>query len=294
MKKGWICVLACFLLFAGLDLHAQDLEDDVSNYLSKNGQLYLQPLADIFCANLNSGLFHTARIPKFGLHLYIGLEGMMAPVSDDQKTFTTVSEEGSDLPGGVETATVFGSEEGAVVEIEGEPVQLPGGWDTKWVPFAVPHLTVGSLMGTEATIRWFEMEVGEDIGRVKLFGWGLRHSLSQYIPLIPVDIALGYYRQSFDVGDLVEARTTYLGLQASYQVGVLCLYGGVGLESSSLDIHYTYEEDEEETEVSFELEGANRGRFTLGFALDLPVVKIHADMNLAKQMVYTLGIGFGF
>ena len=214
---------------------------------------------------------------------------MAAFITDEQKTFIAVPEEGWDPPPDTEMPTIFGEEENPLGE------DFPGGvWETNYFPLAVPQLTIGSLFGTEAVFRWFEYKIDEDIGTVKLFGWGVRHSISQYIPLFPIDVAAGYFWQSFSVGDMVEARAMYYGLQASYNLSVLCFYAGYGFETSNLDISYTFEENDEEIPIAFELEGKNTSRLTIGIGFDLPIIKIHADYNIGQQNTATAGISFGF
>lgn len=292
MKKTFL-FLACMLSFclALGSVHAQDIEENVSEYDTKNGRLYLQPLADTFGANLNSGFFRSAKIEKLGFHIQLGIVAMGAFVTDDQKTFIAVPEDDFNPPPNTELPTVFGSEEGVYVEELGESV--PGAWDTKIFPLAVPQLTVGSLLGTEVVLRWIDFKIDDSIGNIKLSGFGVRHSVSQYIPLCPVDLAVGYFRQSFEVGDIVEAHATYMGLQCSHSFSILCLYGGIGYESAKLDISYTHEQEGESYDVNFELDAKNSTRFTVGLAFDLPILKIHADYSIASQKVFALGIGLG-
>ena len=292
MRKTYIIIagiLGCCVAFA--PAFAQDIKDNVSAYQSINGSMYLQPLADTFGANLNSGFFHTAEIKETGFHLYFGVKVMGAPIPDEQKTFIAKPENGFDPPPNTKLPTVFGSEEN--VYIDGQ--ERPGGaWDTKILPIAVPQLTVGSSMGTELTMRWIEFKVDDNIGYIRLIGVGARHSISQYIPDCLVDITIGYLGQSFKVGDIVEANASYMGLQASYSYSVLCFYGGIGYERARLEISYTYEENGEDYDIRFHLSAKNAVRFTIGLALDLPALKIHADYNLASQQVFCAGLGFGF
>ncbi len=295
MKKRCfvIACLFCFIL-AFSSIQAQDVEKNVSEYGQKIGTLYLQPLVDTFGANLNSGIFQGAKVDKWGIHLQVGIVGMGAFVSEDQKTFTPVDEGDIHPEPGKVLPTIFGSTE--PVTWPGVAENLPGGvWDTKIVPFAVPQLTIGSIMGTEAVVRWIELNINEDIGKVRLFGIGGRHSLSQYIPLIPVDIAVGYFWQNFKIGDIIKAHASYLGLQAGYSLSVLHFYGGIGYERATLDVHYEQEADgqTEPFVVNFSMESANKTRFTLGLMLNFPILKIYADYNFAAQNTFTAGIRFG-
>jgi hypothetical protein len=276
-------------------LQAQNLEDFVSKYTSENGQGYMQPLGDAFGANFNTGLIHSAGISKDKFNISFSLEVMWAPISDDSKVFMAHTEQPFNPDTTITAPTVFGSTEGASVEGTGGTVyNFPGGFNVKRFPFLIPQLSIGSIMGTQAVIRYINIEVDDNIGKVKLFGFGLRHSLSQWIKKdYPFDLAVAFFRQSFEVGNIIDANATYFGIIGSYDHGVLSLYGGPGFESSSLDISYDIETDTDSTNISFELDGANSARFTLGAAVDLRLLRLHIDYSLASQSTVGFGIGFG-
>jgi len=164
--------------------------------------------------------------------------------------------------------------------------------NVKRLPLLAPQATIGSIMGTDLTVRWFSYAIGEDFGKIELFGWGIRHSLSQYMPLLPVvDIAVGYYSQSFKVGSVVDATASLISLQGSVSRSILVLYGGIGMESSTLKIAYEPEKGGEE--IQFDLKGGNKMRMTVGAGLRFPGFKLHADYNIATINTLSLGIGFG-
>jgi hypothetical protein len=293
-KSIFIKLLAVFVVVTVvLPAAAGDVEDFVSKYTGSNGEGYMQPLADAFGANLNSGLFHDARISKVRIHLYVGMEAMMATVGPDQKTFKARTENFSPEKT-VDAPTLFGKNEPVTVDGTGGTVYtFPGGMNVKRFPIAVPQATVGGIAGTDLTVRWFALSSVEDLGDIRLLGWGIRHSLSQYMPLLPiVDIAAGFYSQTFKVGDIVDARATLISLQASVTKTVLVLYGGVGIESSKLKVSYEYNEAGAEPEnVGFELKGGNKMRMTLGAGLNLPGVNVHAEYNVGTQSVLSAGFG---
>ncbi|MFC1502419.1 DUF6588 family protein [bacterium] len=293
-KRCFIIVGLLCIVLALSSVQAQDdgMEEQIKKYAESNGQLYLQPLADAFGANMNGGIFHGAKISKWGFHLNIGVVGMGAFIKDEQRTFEPKDEyDIHPIPGKL-LPTIFGKTE----SVDWDGIELPGGvYEADIVPLVVPQLTIGNVMGTRAVVRWIEINIAEEIGKIGLFGIGVQHSISQYIPLIPVDIAVGGFWQSFSIGDLVKANTIYVGLNVGYSLSILHFYGGIGYETSSLDIHFE-SEVEGSTEpfiVDFTLEGANSMRTTIGLLLDIPVVKIFADYNLAAQNTVTLGIAFG-
>lgn len=274
---------------------AQNLEDYVSKYTSTNGMNYMQPLADAFGANLNSGFYQNGRISKSGLHIYIGMETMLAIIANDQKTFLARTEAPFTPQTAVLAPTIFGSSDGAAVAGTGGTIfNFPGGLNLTKLPFAVPQVRVGSLWGTEASLRFVEVKIDENIGRVKLFGFGARHSLSQYLKDSPVDIAVGFFIQKFEVGNIVDANTSYYGLQTSYTRGVITLYGGFSFEAASLDMAYQYESAASNQQIAFSLQSNNSVRLTVGLSVHLVFANLHVDYNLAAQNVVALGLGFGF
>ncbi len=301
MKK---IALALVSVIAFVNVHSQSLEDYLSKYTKENGKLYLQPFADAFSADFNSGLFHNARIHKMGFQLYIGVVGQVAMIPSKAKYFNGFTESSLfDPEGPHKVPTVFGPTEGVVVPIKASGGLLeyafPGGFDLDYVPLAMPQITLGSVFGTDFTARYAEVDI-EDAGKIKVFGWGLRHNISQYISLLPLDLAIGYYNQSFKIGEYMDASANVLNLQASYSIPVLTFYGGMGYENSKVHVEYTYEGPDvqgtsiaEGDKVTFDMEGANTVRLTLGMTINLGPVKIHGDYNLAKQNTFAVGLGIG-
>ncbi len=287
-----ILIMFTFLLLQ--QSYSQDIEDFVSKYTSENGKKYLQPLADAFGANMNSGFFHSAKIEKNGFQIYVGLVTMMAPIADNQKVFTAQTEGLFYPPTTAEVPTIFGENESVPVEGTGGTVYVfPGGFNTSAFPIVVPQISVGAIMGTEAMLRFFDIELDENLGRLNLIGFGVRHSISQYFPDLPVDVAVGFYKQNFKLGDIIDASSFAISAQASYTHGMFTFYGGLSGESSTLDIAYTYEADEEIGEISFEMEGQNSIRLTAGVSAKLGPLVLHSDFNLARQNVIVLGLGVG-
>ena len=278
--------------------HAQELGDLLSKYKETNGKLYMQPLADAFGTSFNSGLYHNAAIKQKGFQLYVGVSAMAAIVPNKLKTFQA-KPEGLFVPEGdpnasYEAPTILGDPDGLTIDgVGGTSYTFPGGWNLDYVPFAVPQVTIGSLWGTNATFRFISYDAGEDIGKLEVFGWGIRHNLDQYLEMLPFNLAIGYYNQYFKVGDIVDANGSLINLQASIQKSIFTLYGGLGYETSSLDISYTYEGEDVEEEISFDLDGPKALRATLGVTFNLGPLKLNADYNLAKVNVFSAGIGFG-
>ncbi len=284
--------LLFLVTFLSLPLEAQEFEDLVSRYTSDNGKGYLQPLADTFGANLNSGLFHSARIPFIGINIELSIETSTALVKDEQKTFTATTEGLFEPVQSVEVPTIFGESAPVTVSgIGGTAYAFPGGFDVKRFPVAVPQLTIGSIMGTQAVVRYMKIDTGDDLGSLKILGYGVRHSISQYLPLFPIDIAATFFRQSFKLGDIVEANATYFGVQGSIRKNILELYAGYGYGVSSLEVNYDYEGADGPENISFGLDSEGSNRLTVGLGFNLMLFNLHADFTMGQSNVFGIGAG---
>jgi opacity protein-like surface antigen len=298
MKK--ICLFSgiVFLLTAfSFSARAQDVEEMLSKYTSDNGKKYLQPFADVFSANINSGLFHNAKLKKMGFQFYLGLETQMAFIPDNKKTFTATTE-GDYFPKTTVSGvpTVFGPTDGVKYEhpSSGLVYSFPGGLDMDVVPMVVPQLTIGSVYGTDFTLRYFGFDQNDDIGKIQMFGWGFRHSIDQHLKL-PVNLAVGYYQQSFKLGNYLDASTRVINLQTSYSIPIITFYGGIGYESGNVEVGYEYENEQDgsKEDIRFDMKAGNKVRLTLGLGLNFGPVKLHADYNVANQSTLNVGLGIG-
>ncbi len=273
------------------------IEETIEQLTGDNTKGYLQPFVNSFGNNLNSGLYRTAHVSAVGLHFYVGIAGMLNMIPDADKSFMAVAPEPfSQTP--VETATVFG-EDGAVVSGPGglNYAFQDGVLNGNVVPFVVPHLEIGSFLGTMVKFRYFSGDLlgadSESLGSIKLMGYGLQHSISQYFLLFPIDMSAGFFYQKFDIDEYVSTKAMSFGLQASKSVPLLTIYGAVALETTKMDISYTFEGSDTPEEILLELESDNQFRFTAGLRLRLGIFILNGDYSLGSQTTATVGLGLG-
>lgn len=259
---------------------------------------YLQPAADLFSADLMAGQYRTAAIPVMGFNIAFDLVGMVALVGDDQKTYTAKTPEGF-TPATFTTATIFG-DLGTTVSNTSFPALQYRGKDgiitSSIMPLAVPQLRVGSVFGTEAMIRFLATpKIGSDqFPELRLFGAGLRHSISQYLPMVPLDLAVSGFYTTFTTGDIIDVKGYSFGAQASKSFALVTLYGGLSYESTTMKVSYTSTDPNFPGQlVDVSLDGANTVRLTAGANLSLGVFHIFADVNVGKVTHFSGGIGFG-
>jgi len=127
----------------------------------------------------------------------------------------------------------------------------------------------------------------------KLWGVGANHSISQYIPDSPLDIAAGFFYDSFTMGDIINFKGMTANLHASKSIKILLLYGGVAWEKSTMNLTYNSSDTSVREEVNLDLTGSNTFRFTMGVGVSLGFLKIFADANFGSVTHYSGGIGFG-
>lgn len=292
MKNKRLIYSVLFAVFVNISVFPQSIDDFIGKYNESNGQGYFQPFADVFGASFNTGLFHNAMIKKMGFQAYLGVVTTAAFIPDKRKTFMATTEGNFTPVKTAEVPTILGPAD--PVEVSGDAGTVyvfPGGLNATLLPFAVPQLTLGSVLGTEVTIRYFAYSINEDIGKLNLLSLGIRHSISQYFSALPLDLAVGFYRQQFKLGDIIDFNSWLASVQASKRVKIFTFYGGLGYENSKMKIEYTNQDDD--ANISFDLTGSNNIRFTAGVTFNFGPVKLNVDYNLARQSVLCAGLGIG-
>ncbi len=324
MKKILVSLLLIIFvtsLFAGI-------QEKLEKFGVDNGKGYIKPFVNAYGTNFNSGLYNTANVLKpfrFGLNINM----MLAFVPAEDKTFMPTR---PDIymddplnPGEViylyeepndETATVFGKDGSTILpnsDLDAIPgldtsnleIDLPNGANLPAVPLMVPQFNFGLPAGNELMIRGFpKYEISKDIGDVGFWGVGLKHSVSQYIPLVPIDIAVQGVYQTLYVGDIIELSNLAFNAEISKRLLMWTLYGGLGFEQTKLKAEYeteimVYDEDSnafvsEPLNIDFEIDGDNNFRTTFGIRYSLLLLKLYADYTMSKYSVFNAGIGISF
>jgi hypothetical protein len=292
MKKIFTLVIAFSLSIPGF----AQLEDRFGFLNQSEVEKYVQPLGTSLGMAFNSASYYSAKVPDlFGFS--ISFRGMFIIIPDADKTFTPEI----DVPGystETPTATVYGGEGTAYYGPDGY-IPYPPGIDRSTLPFALPQVSV-SLMGTEVMLRYLpSIQLGDEED-LSMFGFGIKHNISRYIPLVPVDIAVQFLYNNLEVTNVMNLTAYAFNAHASKTFGVFTAYGGLQYETSSFDIEYTYTDPSglnpnlNGTKIKADIEGDNNFRFTFGGALKLAVIVINADLGIGSQLVASSGLTFEF
>jgi len=207
---------------------------------------------------------------------------------------------------------------GKTFEVEGQTYTVPSktvvlpvaGFgdlsDVNILPFFAPQFSIGTIFGTQATFRFIpSIEINKDLGKFKYFGFGIQHNPGIWFanPL-PVNVAASFFTQTLEIGSLFKTTTRSFGINASKSFGAgpikITPYAGFMLKKATMTVTYDYvvttpdNPTGEVKHISFDLEGENKSRITIGAALRLLMLNINADYNIGKYNSITAGISFGF
>lgn len=317
MKQIQVTALVAAMIFSAVGLHGQDVGTELKKLGATNAPRYVGPLMSGWGAGLNSGFFHSADLHSV-LGFDIQVKATLAGLSDEDKTYKFetpaipgfVRGDGSapnGYPAEIVANSVVGKKDPTEVKSNNNTLlmTLPGGLDLPAAPLLMPQVSIGLPFGLEVTGRFLPTTKLGDAGKVNFVGFGLRHDIDQYIPLLPLDIAVHFVTQKFTYEDaggqkLISASATAFGFEASKGLLFLTLYGGFQIEKSSWDIGpytaaFSVAGNPQSVSVpQFTVEGKNKSRLLVGVRLLLAIINVHADYSISSTPVVTLGAGITF
>lgn len=293
-----LVLIAGGMLLPGVAGAQTELENTIKQFSGETAKGYVRPAADLFGANLLAGQFRSAAIPRMGFSIALEIVGMAGVVGDDQMTYTASTPPGFS-PSSFKTATIFGGT-GATVSHSSNPALTyrgaDGVFDVSYMPMVAPQLRIGAVFGTEALVRLMGLPKtgNEFLPELHLLGLGLRHSISQYLPVLPLDVAAAGYYTSFTAGDMIDFKGYSIGVHASKDFAIATLYGGVSYERSTLSLRYNSTDPNFPGQlVDLSFDGDNAFRFTAGAGLNLAFFHLFLDVNVGNVTHFSGGIGFG-
>ncbi len=306
MKKKvlWFNVFILLLIFINHFAEAQSLEERLQKFGAGFAKGYIQPFADAFGANLNSGIYHTADVST-GIDFYIGTKILVSIIPNSAKNFdANMSDLNSLRPSGtgqypqsVRTATLFGDQGTRVISnggIVGDTLQLPSGTDLSLFPLIVPQISIGNIFGIRAIIRYLPETKLEEYGKISFIGLGIQHDITQWLIGVPFDWSAHIMYQNLKVAPLMEGNAYSLGTEISKTFLFATLYGGLAYEYSDLSIKYDWQPPLQGVgvkKINFDLMGQNSYRATAGLSLRFLIIHVNAEYNLSYQPTAVIGVG---
>jgi len=271
------------------------LSDNLGALSGENAKGYLSPLPKALSGTLNSAVFQTGNVPKNTFNLSLGVRLMGVGFSDDSKSYTPTAPPGFTPTETVSAPTVIGSTTAVAQNGQGGTILYhPGGFDISEFAVAVPQLSIGSVFGTRAIVRWISVDLGDsDFGEFNYLGFGAQHSISQYFPSLPVDLAAGFFSQSFEIGDdLITTDALMFNVTGSKRFGMLEPYAGIGWDTFDMDVDYeSTSTPGEKIGVKFDKE--SNAHLTLGIQALLGFARLSAELNVAAETGAAVGLALG-
>jgi hypothetical protein len=300
-------LLAVALAAAAGPVSAQ-LQDNLLGLSDANLAAYLDPLQGALSGTLNSAVFRSGFVPRQELELTVGVAAMAVSFNDGDRTYRPADPPGFTSLQPADVPTVIGPLTGTVVPGQDGLTRIyPGGFNLDGFELAVPQASIGCLFGTRLLVRYFAIDLGDsgvgsdgssgsgdsDLKSFKYYGIGGQHSVSQWFPTLPVDLAAGAFYQDFKLGDdTVRLKALQLNLTASRQFGILQPYAGLGYDTIRLDVH-AVDADEPANSVSLSLERRSNAHLTLGLLARLRVLALYGEFNAGAGTGFALGLDLG-
>ena len=288
---------------------------------------YLQPYGEMLGTSLNAGWYNTAKVHKLGgFDLTFSVMNAVAPSSAKTFDASQLGLSGMNVQG-TSTPTIAGDMPETDRQIVSPSVSggdmveftLPNGAGNDKLPIPMLQAAVGLPFHTEVMARFVpKMDFG-NAGQVSVLGFGLKHSLKDYIPFVKrvpflqMSVLAAYtdFNSSYGIPDggmmRVEngkldvssgAFTTRLVVGANFPV--VAIYTGVGYGSTNSDFDvkgtYTFTNNSSQ-DVSIGPDPFTLGYkttgidFNAGVRLRLGFLALHADYTVGDYSVLTAGVG---
>ena len=150
------------------------------------------------------------------------------------------------------------------------PVDSAKGKNIPAFPTAALQATIGTIFGTNVSVRYFQIANIKDLGKLDFWGLGFIHNVNGWLPEpLPLDLGIGYFYQKLKVGDVFESDANQFGIYASKTLGFFTPYCGFTTEKSKTTVSYTYKSgpNDSGTKISLDQDGINSTGAMIGFSL---------------------------
>ncbi len=305
---------------------------------------YITPFANSLGANLSGGWYNTAQPHKLGgFDLTFTMNTAFIPEPD--KSFDIGALGLQSTSGEGKAPTAAGKKEPGPELTTGEGITYysPPGSGAGFIPSPLIKIGVGFIKETELNGRFMpNMKLGK-FGEMGLWGFGIKHSLKQYIPAIkkaPVfnlSLMAGYSKlsssfnldlqpedynaeeidlepgTSFDEQTMeVDVKNFTSNLLVSFDLPVVCFYGGAGLSYAKSNLKFIgfypmiemdnnnnpvvekAMEDPLDIEIENKDGSTTKPRLNAGVRFKMGVITLHFDYTKAYYSIATAGLGISF
>jgi hypothetical protein len=334
IKRSGILIII-FVLFSSVTF-SQFKDVDFLRTVPADGvkymEAYISPWANAFGAGLSGGWYNTAKPHKFGgfditLNTSVGIVPTSAQTFDASKIGLSSSVTGA----GMSTTVAGPDKAGPLMSYNAGGVNLasfnaPKGADWRYIPVPSAQVGIGLPLGTELKVRFIPKIKIKD-GDIALWGVGLIHNLTQYLPgdkILPFDVSIfgGYTKLMANVPlglepdpSVIKAYTTVNPSTAFDSQNMKITVDALNISAIARTVmelsgnyplpvfvaspvpHAEYNDSGVKKGSDFpkmDIKNFSGLRANIGFRLKLAIVTIHFDYTRAQYNVFTTGLGFSF
>ncbi len=292
--KNLLALVVTMLLLTNLAKAQNNINDYLDSYIGENAEPFVQPLADVFTSNINAGVWDWATIEK-DFYFRLKVQGMISFPSESMLTFSGRTS-GNFTPKQTITApTILGSSNSIIIQGTNNSVYVfPGGFDMEQVILGTPQATVGGFLNSEVTVRFLAFPLENDLDKIRFFGIGARHSLSNYFADSPIDFSVGYMYHHTEGGDYLVTDQHLFSAHTGISGKIFSAHAMVGYQTSNSDIDYIYEEGEIRTNVDLNLKNTNPFIMEAGLSARLGPIMANTAISYSNHVAVAAGLGLFF
>lgn len=318
MKK--LVLFLAIIVFLNSNSGAQELSNNLGKIGLQYAGKYLEPFTSVMGASFNShligGKMHSAMKLPFDAFLYVGVKTSGTLINDEDRSFNLTFTDSVDIGNVHKLAyfevqnapTIFGSKETAIAngyyyDSQGNKIPvsqdtlIPGILDTKFYPFIIPQIGIGSFYGADLTLRFIPRISLGNYGAMGYSGVILRYNISYLFPKLPFNIAVqgGFQNISIENDDgykYIDGNSYMANLQFSKDIYLFNIYGGLQYEFFETEVNYFYTDRfQNEIPVSFTQQSDMKIRGVVGASLNIYPVTVNLDLSVGKRIIFGAGIG---
>jgi hypothetical protein len=307
---------------------------------------YLSPYANALGADLSAGWYNTAKPHKLGgFDLTVNISTAFVPSADKEFNLKELGLQNmavASTSNGISPTAAGKASSGPRVDVYAPEFpttslahfNAPQGTGLSFVPAPMIQLGVGLIKGTEVVGRYCPTINYGKGGKFGMWGVGIKHSISQWIPVVdkipflnisfmggytklnssnplsvsPSDLGMANSYPTVDFSNqkldfVTEALTA--NIVASADLPFITFYGGVGINNSKTDLdlkgNFPVPVDSKgyiKDPVSMSIKNSDgstmKPRLNAGFKLKMAVLHIHFDYTYANYSIFSTGFGISF
>lgn len=292
MKKTFLLFTFSFLVIS--HTKTQAIGEFLDAYFGDNATPYIQPLADVFTANANTGTREWSRIDT-SFYFRIRVTALYSWPSTESRTFTAVTPDHFEPQQFVDVPTIVGNNEAISVPGVNETYYVfAPGYNVDLFPFGAPQITVGGFWNSEISARFLTFPLGDDIGDIQFWGIGGRHDVSHYMKNFPVDLSVGYFYHHFELEENIKSNHHLISAHAGktgkwWSAGLM-----LGYQRTDFTADYLFDHGDSIEEVHMELSNANPFIVELNAGVKFGIIGITTSASYANLLSASVGIGLYF